>query len=316
MAQAGSPNTASCSPRILEGKTALITGGVGGLGLGCARRYAALGADLILADIAEQAWPAAAAALAPFETKVEFLRLDLTDAAAINGLAESLRVGGRPLDILVNNAGIYPSAHRRLGSEGVELTLTIAHLGHFRLTHALWPLLAAAPAARIITVSSLTQSKGRLALDDLAMNHGYTPIGAYARAKLANLLFARELQRRLDQVNATARSYAVHPGVTRSQLGQNRDRSGDKFWHQRVASTLLAYWQARSGLSPENGAESLMQAAISETYAPGAFIGPTGMLQMYGHVGLIDPGHPGNDPSLGKSLWEVSEALTGIRWAF
>jgi len=303
--------------QTLQGRNIVVTGGAGGLGLGAALRLAALGADIVIADINEAAAAGALDRLREAgrgQAQARFLRLNLAEPADVQRAAGELLAQGRPIDVLVNNAGIYPPSQRTLSDEGLELTLAIAHFGHFRLTHALWPLLQAAPAARVVTVSSLVQRRAKLDPDDLALQSGYTPIGAYAQAKLANLLFALELQRRLDAAGSAVGSYAAHPGVTRSGLGRNRRLGSDDRWYQRLSSSIFAYWQSRSGQSPEQGAEPLLLAAISLAFAPGSFLGPTGLLEMSGKVGLVQPGPFARDAQLAQRLWQRTEAITGLRW--
>ncbi|HSW12924.1 MAG TPA: SDR family NAD(P)-dependent oxidoreductase [Solimonas sp.] len=304
------------APDSMQGKTVLVTGGVGGLGMGCALRFARLGADLIVADIAEAAAPAALQQLQAAGARAEFLRLDLSDAADVQRVAAGLLARGRPLDVLVNNAGIYPPSQRTTNAEGHELTLSIAHFGHFRLSHALWPLLREAPAARVVTISSLTQRHATMDLADLALQQGYTPIRAYAQAKLANLLFALELQRRLEKAGSRVSSYAAHPGVTRTAIGQNRRKRDDDRWHQRMSTAIFAYWQARFGQSPEQGALPIVLAANSSEFAPGSFLGPVGMLEAFGRIERVEPGKLAGDPQLAQRLWEHTEAVTGLRWSF
>ncbi|MDR3418651.1 MAG: SDR family NAD(P)-dependent oxidoreductase [Nevskia sp.] len=296
----------------LRGKTILVTGGVAGLGLGCALRFAGMGANLVLADRNEGT---AAAALQQLDAargggRHEFHRVDLSDAADVRRAAGEVLARGRPLDVLVNNAGIYPPSQRTLNAEGIELTLAIAHFGHFRLTHALLPLLRAARNARVVTVTSLTHRRAHLDLDDLGLQHGYMPIRAYARAKLANLLFALELQRRLHGVGIL--SLAAHPGVTRTSIGRNRRIAADDRWYQRFSSAFFAYTQARLGQSPEQGAEPVVLAATDPDIAPGAFLGPTGFLEASGPVRVVQPSPTARDPGLARRLWEKTEAVTGL----
>lgn len=303
----------------MQGKNILITGAASGLGLGCAQRFIELGANVTIADINQQAGERVLACLqarAVNGASVRFEAVDLSDAESIQRMAQGLLHRGAPVDVLVNNAGIYPPSNRTLNREGQELTFAIAHLGHFRLTHALWPLLQTAEAARVISVSSLVQRKARMDLDDLCFERAYLPIKAYQQAKLSCLLFALELQRKLDAANSRISSYAAHPGVVRTPLGRNRKISAkDNAW-QRFSSRLLAYGLGHFGQTPDNGAASIVEAACSQTIARGSFIGPTGFLETMGKPGIIRPGPSAQDPKLAAGLWARTEALTGIRWTF
>jgi NAD(P)-dependent dehydrogenase (short-subunit alcohol dehydrogenase family) len=300
-------------------KHVLITGGASGLGLGCAMCFLKLDFKVTIADIDEAAALRAIAALEGLGVsnfRPRFEKLDLADANSILELARRMIARGEPVDVLINNAGIYPPSLRTLSKEGHELTFAIAHLGHFRLTHALWPLLEAAEAARVVSISSMVQKNASLALDDLILAEAYQPIRAYQQAKLSCLLFALELQRKLDAAESRISSFAAHPGVCRSQLARNRRLSAQDQWWQRLSSMMLSFGMKHFGQSPENGAASVVEAATSENIPRGAFIGPTGFMQAMGKPGIVRPGPAAANPQLAGELWKRSEALTGIAWQF
>lgn len=294
----------------------VITGGANGLGLGCASHFRRLGYDLTLADVDAGALQVAVAKLAdlPGDGALLQLPLDLADPDSIQRAAGALRDRGQAVDVLVNNAGIYPPAIRRLNADGQELSFAIAHLGHFRFTHALWPLLEAAPGARVISISSLVQRTARLNLDDLAWRDGYLPIRAYQQTKLACLLFALELQRRLDAAGHRIASYAAHPGVCRTQIGSNRPRSAQDTAWQRFAATALAWGLRYFGQSPEAGARPVIAVATTEQFPAGALIGPRWLNESFGPPVRIAPGPAARDPTLAARLWARTEQLTGLRW--
>ena len=300
----------------LHHKNVLITGGASGLGLGCAMHFVKLGANVTIADINAQTGHAALAQLQTLGASgVRFESVDLSDADSIQAMAQRLLARGESLDVLINNAGIYPPSLKTLSKEGQELTFAIAHLGHFRLTHALWPLLKAAPAARIVSVTSLVQRKAKMNPDDLNFSTGYMPIKAYQQAKLSNLLFALELQRKLDAAGSTISSYAAHPGVVRTQLGRNRKISGQDNRWQRFSSKSLGWGLSHIGQTPENGAESIVVAATSTEIPRGAFIGPKLLLETFGKPGVVTPGRAAQDAALATAFWKRTEALTGIEWS-
>ncbi|WP_245540511.1 SDR family NAD(P)-dependent oxidoreductase [Solimonas variicoloris] len=306
--------------RIVEGmekKHVVITGGASGLGLGCAARFRALGYHVTIADLNREGAARAVAALAaggPADARLQAETLDLADPDSVAAFAQRLRARGEPVDVLVNNAGIYPPARRRLSPEGHELTFAIAHLGHFRLTHALWPLLEQAEAARVISISSLVQRRAQLHFDDLTFAQAYEPIVAYQQAKLACLLFALELQRRLDAGRRRIASYAAHPGVCRTQIGHNRARSSqDNAW-QRLATAGLSFGLRYVGQSPERGAEPIVAVATGARFTPGSFVGPRWLFESFGPVGVSPLGPAARDAALATRLWQHSEALTGLRW--
>jgi len=299
----------------LLGRHALITGGASGLGLGCARRFARLGARITVADINARA---AVDVLAQLQRAGgaghRFETLDLSAPANVADFARRLRDRGEPLHLLINNAGIYPPSRRSLSAQGNELTFEIAVLGHFALTQLLWPLLDASPGARVITISSLVQKTARMDLDDLSLAHGYQPIRAYQQSKLGCLLLAVELQRRLTAAGSTVQSYAAHPGVCRTSLGANRRIAAGDRWYQRASSRLLAFGMRYFGQSPEQAADAVLLAALPGALPAGSFVGPTGWLQMAGRPGAVALGPAARDPQLAAALWARCEQLTGLRW--
>jgi NAD(P)-dependent dehydrogenase (short-subunit alcohol dehydrogenase family) len=297
-------------------KHVVITGGASGLGLGCAAGFRRLGYDLTLVDVDVAATQRAIATLAriPAAGELRAQALDLADRSSIATAALALREQGRPVDVLVNNAGIYPPARRCLNGEGQELSFAIAHLGHFRLTHALWPLLEAAPAARVISISSLVQRQASINFDDLAWQQRYEPIRAYQQTKLACLMFARELQRRLGAVGHRVSSYAAHPGVCRTQIGRNRPRSAQDSPWQRFATAALALGLRYVGQSPEAGARPVIAAATTDEFPAGTFVGPRWLNESFGEPVRITPGAAASEPALATRLWVCTEQLTGLRW--
>lgn len=301
-------------PRDLVGRRALITGGASGLGLGCANLLAARGASLVLADINGDALERVARGLRqryPW-IMVRTERVDLADLDSVDALAVRLLDAGVPIDLLIANAGIYPPSRRVLTAQGVELGFAIAVLGHFALTTRIWPLLQRAPAARVVCISSLVQRYARICLDDLAFDRGYRPFLAYRQAKLASLLWSRELQRRLDASGSTVRAQSAHPGVCRTNIGANRPRgTSDTAW-QRFSTWALAFGMRFVGQTPEQGAAAVIEAATSTRIAPGDFVGPTGVLEAAGPIGVVQPGRCGRDPELGRQLWDGLETLSGL----
>lgn len=300
----------------LRDKTVLVTGAASGLGLGCARRFARLGARIIVADVNVQAADSVLSELRTLGANaVRFERLDLTDAQSILQFAQQLTQKESALDVLVNNAGIYPPSNLTHSAEGFELTFAIAHIGHFRLTHALMPLLSRAPAARVVTVSSLVQRKAKTDVSRLDFADGYMPILAYQQAKLSNLLFALELERRLSAAGSSVSSYAAHPGVCRTQIGSNRKiATTDNAW-QRFCSRALAWGLSHVGQAPENGASPIV-AATTADFPRGAFLGPKYLFETFGPPVVVKPGPAAQDASLACALWQRTEEMTGLQWTF
>lgn len=298
----------------LEGVRALVTGAASGLGLETARALAAQGAHVLLVDRDEQAAMAALERIreATPAARLEFLALDLSSQAAIAAFSARLVGQGAPLDLLINNAGIQPLAERRTTVDGFELTFGIGHLDHFALTARLWPLLMAARAPRVVTVSSVMHRVGSFDWDDLQMERGYWSQRPYNQTKLANLLFARELQRRVDAARLHLKSVAVHPGVAKTGIGANRARLGALSLMDRFVGRLIDVANATLGQSAREGAAVTLYAATAEAVEGGGFYGPSGFGETRGPPGRAAVRGHGADPELAGRLWRVSEALTGV----
>ena len=289
----------------LSGTTALVTGANSGIGLVEARELARHGADVVLAvrntDAGEAAAERIRATGVPGTVRVE--RLDLASQAAVHALAE--RFDG-PLDLLVNNAGVMTPPRYRATSDGFELQFGTNHLGHFALTGLLMPHLLAAPAPRVTTVSSIAHHRGDGAVLEGNPATGYDTQVAYGRSKLANLLFAAELQRRATASGSRLTSTAAHPGISGTNLIASRDGMG--------ATPLigtLTQWVVRAIFpKSDQGAEAILYAATDA--APGSYSGPTGFRETRGPVGEAKLSPWAQDETLAGLLWERSEELTGV----
>jgi NAD(P)-dependent dehydrogenase (short-subunit alcohol dehydrogenase family) len=289
----------------LSGTTALVTGANSGIGLVEARELARHGADVVLAvrntDAGESAAARIRATGATGTVRVE--RLDLASQESVHALAG--RFEG-PLDLLVNNAGVMAPPRRRETSDGFELQFGTNHLGHFALTGLLMPHLLEAPAPRVTTVSSIAHHSGDGKVLEGNPAQGYNPNVTYGRSKLANLLFALELQRRATAAGSTLTSTAAHPGVSGTNLIASRDGLGSI----PVIGTL-SQWGVRLFFpSPDKGAEAILFAATEA--APGSYSGPTGFREVRGPVGEARQSTLAQDATLAALLWERSEELTGV----
>ena len=298
----------------LKGKYVLVTGAASGIGFEAARALAQHDAEVLVVDRNESAGLAAVArirAVRP-DAKVAFRALDLSHLQAVRAFAAVLLEEGRPVDILINNAGIQPLAERRTSVDGFELTFAIGHLGHSVLTGLMLPLLNAAPAPRVVTVSSLVHGQGRFDWDDLQMQHGYDAQRAYNQTKLANLLFARELQRRVDRARGKIKSIAVHPGVAQTAIGANRKALGKFQFGDYLVSAVLSVVMPLLGQPAAAGALPTLYGAVAPQAEGGGFYGPDGFGGTKGAPGpaVIKPA--GQDMAAAEKLWDVTEQLTGV----
>ena len=214
----------------LSGKLIVITGSTSGVGLGLATRLSAAGAEVIMAIRNHAKGEAAVAhirATVP-DAKLTIKQLDLASLASVAALGEELTAEGRPIDILVNNAAVIAHRKRATTADGFELQFATNHLGHFALTGHLLPLLRAASSPRVVTVSAMAARNGRIRFNDLHFERGYSPMRAYSQSKLANLIFARELNRRSREAGWGVLSNAAHPGMSKPDPLVQRTRAVDE----------------------------------------------------------------------------------------
>ena len=292
------------------GRTAIVTGANSGLGLEAARALAAAGAQVVLAcrntakgeEAAESIRSRAAGASVIVE------ELDLASLDSVRACAGRLVSGCESLDLLINNAGVMAPGRRTETADGFELQIGTNHLGHFALTGLLLPHLQGRKGARVVTVSSTAHRFGRIRFDDLQGERRYNRWRAYGQSKLANVLFARELDRRLRAAGSTVASLAAHPGYAATNLQTAAPPAFDRAVFA-VSNRLLAQ-------SAEMGALPQLYAATRPNLEGGLFIGPDGFEQQRGHPQVVAPNRHGQDAAVAARLWEVSEDLTGVGYNF
>ena len=304
------PWTADDIP-ALGGKTVVVTGGNSGIGFEAARQMARKGAHVILAcrDTGR-----AADALQQIRTlhpsaSVEAMQLDLASLESVHRFARDFAAKSVPLDVLCNNAGVM-AIPRRTTAEGFEMQIGTNHLGHFALTGLLLEPLLAAPAARVVNVSSTAHKPGRIDFDDLQGEKSYRKWMAYAQSKLANLLFTYELQRRLDAAGARAISVACHPGYSATNL----QAVGPQMSGSRIAARLMDLGNRFFSQPAAMGALPTLYAATSPDARGGDYIGPDGFMENYGHPRKTRSTARSHDRAVATRLWEVSEQLTSVRY--
>lgn len=293
------------------GRTALVTGANSGIGWQTALELARHGARVRLGSRDAGRGEAAVRRIREQlpAADVELVRLDLASLASIKAVAEAW---DGPLHLLVNNAGVMAPPNLRKTTDGFELQFGTNHLGHFALTGRLLPALLAAGAsgdsARVVTVSSLLHRGGRPGPLRGKLDAGYSPQRAYADSKLANLLFAFELQRRAESHAAPLTSTAAHPGLAQTNLMLSPDGLGANALMRGVRHSVgrLMFQPAAAGAHP-----TLYAAGVA---APGSYSGPQWPGGMRGPAGPARPSRTAQDPRLAAQLWDLSEELTGVRY--
>jgi NAD(P)-dependent dehydrogenase (short-subunit alcohol dehydrogenase family) len=291
-----------------NGRTAIVTGANSGLGLITARELARAGARVVLAcrDVGKGETAAAAIRWAVPHAAVAVDELDLGRLASVRAFAERAGAAEAGPDLLINNAGLM-APPRRETADGFEVQLGTNHLGHFALTGLLIGGMEGRDGARVVTLSSGAHRIGRIDFDDLQRRRRYGRWTAYGQSKLANLLFALELHRRLTAAGSTVRSLAAHPGYASTNLQTTAPPALDR--------ALMAVSNRLFAQSAEMGALPTLYAATKRGLAGGTFVGPDGMGEQRGHPEPVAPSAAARDPETARRLWEVSEELTGVQFA-
>jgi NAD(P)-dependent dehydrogenase (short-subunit alcohol dehydrogenase family) len=298
------------------GKLAVVTGANSGIGLETARRLALAGADVVLAVRSVDKGKRAADDIhttAP-DAMVSVAVLDLASLASIEAFGASMLADGRPIDLLINNAGVMAVPKRHTTSDGFELQLGTNHLGHFALTGRLLPFLRAATAPRVTTVSSGAHLMGSIHFDDLQLERGYRAWTAYSQSKLANLLFAQQLERLSTANGWGILSDAAHPGSTRTNLQSSGPSLG---LEGSLRSRMIEVPMRLPGMSQDapSGALPTLYAATSPDAVGDGYYGPNGFMEMTGRgVTTARRSKRARDADAAVRLWSMSEALTGVHY--
>ncbi|MGW4769748.1 oxidoreductase [Nocardia sp. NPDC004278] len=280
-----------------SGRTFIVTGANGGLGVETTTVLASKGATVVMAcRNVVKAQPIADR----IDGDIRVERLDLADLASVREFAD--KTG--EFDVLINNAGLMNVPFSRT-KDGFETQFGVNHLGHFALTGLLLDRLR----DRVVSLASIAHKQTpKLWIDDLNYEHRrYRRNLAYAQAKLANLMFARELQRRLTEAASTKRSYAVHPGVSATDLFARTETPLDRFSKPFIRII---------GQPPAKAAQSTLFAATMPDADPTIYWGPNRLFQTQGPVEPSPSSKLSNNPELLRRLWEESERMTGITYKF
>ena len=301
------------------GRRAIVTGSNSGIGYVTALELARHGATVVIASRSAEKGTAAADRINRElgEPRAEFVPLDLASLASVRAFADRELARDTPLDLLINNAGVYAPPQRRETTDGFELQFGTNVLGHFALAGLLLPALARAAGARpatpprIVTIASIAHKRGRLHLENLQFEGNYQPTAAYGQSKLANLMLALELGRRLRSAGSPILSIAAHPGVASTALFLRPEAPA----FERTMRTLFGHLIDAALNSVPGGALPTLFAATAPDANPGGYYGPQGFAETRGEdVGLAKISHQALDEGAAKRLWSIAEDLTDVRY--
>ncbi|MCP3962222.1 MAG: SDR family NAD(P)-dependent oxidoreductase [bacterium] len=284
-----------------KGRVALVTGANSGIGFETARALARKGARVFLACRNETKGTDAVDRIRSEmpDADVDLISLDLASLESVRACAAAFLDGNDRLDLLVNNAGVMvpPESKTR---EGLEMQIGVNYFGHFALTGLLIDTLTASPGSRVTTVSSLAHRTGKIDFDNFRGEKPYKPWREYCQSKLANLIFAIELQRRLERTGADVLSTAAHPGFTATDLQR----------HNSVFRIGVGLWSN----TPAVGALPTLYAATAPEADPGGYYGPKGIYEAKGYPAPAKVVRRARDKRTATRLWQVGEEVTGVRF--
>ncbi|XP_012689092.1 retinol dehydrogenase 11-like isoform X2 [Clupea harengus] len=287
-----------CSPTRLDGKTVLITGANTGIGKETAADLASRGARVILAcrDLVKATLAAEDIRERSGNGNIVVKRLDLASLQSVRQLAKDLLETEERLDILINNAGVM-SCPKWQTEDGFEMQFGVNHLGHFLLTNCLLDLLKKSAPSRIVNVSSLAHERAEIYFDDINLDKDYTPQKAYKQSKLANVLFSRELSKRLQGTGVTV--YSLHPGIIHTELGRH-------FWPKLPLWKRILYQPFVHLIkTPREGAQTTIYCAVEESLAKESGL-------YYSDCERKPAAPQGQDDEAGRRLWDLSHSMVGL----
>jgi NAD(P)-dependent dehydrogenase (short-subunit alcohol dehydrogenase family) len=294
----------------LSGKVIVLTGANSGIGFEAAKAFAHKGAKVVLAcrDLEKANKSINEIAKDLPTAKIEAMALNLASLESVHAFAKSFKHSFDRLDVLVNNAGLMTSDYQTT-TEGFELMFGAMHLGHFALTGLLLDQIKATADARVVTISSFGHRMGKIDFDNLTFKDGkgFSDRAGYGRAKLANLLFTYELQRKFDAAGVRAKAVAAHPGNARTNLVTDKHKL-----HVRMfVWALLAVGRIQSA---EKGALPTLRAATDLNVQGASYYGPNKAGETRGHPVVVSSSEASHNLDDAQQLWEASEKLTGVRY--
>ena len=293
----------------LTGKTIIVTGANSGLGFESVKVFAQNGANVVMACRSKDKGEAARKKIVRLypSSIIQVMELDLADLKSIRDFATTFRESHAHLDVLLNNAAVMMAPYS-LTKDGFESQIGTNHLGHFALTGILMDILKKSPKSRVVNVSSLSHKQGEMDFDNLLFENGkdFTPMKAYGRSKLSNLLFTYELQRFFDLKGIDCMAVAAHPGIANTNNPAKMDRS----LLMKIYKVSFSYiiQQPALGALPE------IRASVDQSVKPSEYYGPSGLLELSGHPVLVRPKRTALDIENARKLWMVSEKLTSVTY--
>ena len=293
----------------LSGKIIVVTGGNSGLGLEAVKAFASKNATVIMACRSVEKGERAKNQLIAQNSNgsISVMQLDLTDLSSIRNFVAEFKKQYNQLNILLNNAGIMMVPYG-LTKDGFELQMGTNHLGHFALTGLLLDVLKSTQTSRVVNVSSMAHKSGKMDFDNLLFDNGkdYSPMKAYGRSKLSNLLFTYELQRFFEKNNIDCVAIATHPGVSDTNLFVH---AAPKWAMNLLRPLFLMMIQPASmGALPE------IRAAVDNNAKGGEYYGPNGRREVKGYPVIVQSNAASHDKESARKLWEISEKLTGVNF--
>ncbi|GJQ10333.1 hypothetical protein GpartN1_g5130.t1 [Galdieria partita] len=287
----------------LKGKVVVVTGANTGIGKETCIQLARMGATIVMAcrDPSRALKAKEQVVHLSKNENVDFIRLDLSDLSSVRQFASEFCKKYSRLDILFCNAGVMALPKRETTKDGFEMQFGVNHLGHFLLTNLLLDRLIASAPSRVIVVSSYAHTFGKIDFDNLQWQRNYSGFAAYGASKLANILFVKELDRRLKQQNANVGVYAVHPGAVRTELPRYILSS---WWKKLLATPILplTYLLMKD---PYHGAQTQIRCAIDPSlqHTSGKY---------FADCKETTPSAAARDSQVAEKLWQVSEKLVGL----
>ena len=289
-----------------KGKIAIVTGANAGLGYETVLALAKKEATIIMAcrNIAKAEKAKANILKEVPKADLEIMEIDLSKLKSVKSFAKAFLAKYDALHLLINNAGVMMPPYQKT-EDGFELQMAANYFGHFLLTGLLLDTVMNTPESRVVSLSSLAHKLGDIHFDNLQWETDYDEMTAYQQSKLACLIFAFELQRRLEKVGSSTLSVAAHPGISITELGKHQNKF--KYFMFKIFGSHLLH-------KPADGALPTLLAAIGTDVKGGEYYGPTGnKKETKGPPGLARSKSKARDEGIAKRLWSISEELTGVK---